>query len=563
MMAFRLILIITIFNLDKDSIIYLSWSFKRFETYRFDFLILLDYIRLIFIRSVLLISISVYIFRVSYMANEKRFFRFHLILSVFVLRMILLVLRPRILRCLLGWDGLGLSSYLLVIHYSNTKAYNSGIVTALTNRLGDGLLLLVIGVQVLEQKWFFYSWSDTSRWKLWLWVFILARFTKRAQVPFSAWLPAAMAAPTPVSSLVHSSTLVTAGVYLIIRFNHVFSDSKTIAYLIAVGLFTTLLARTAALVEVDLKKIVALSTLSQLGVIVSMLGVGLPLIRFWHLVAHAFFKALIFLATGNIIHVAQRGQDLRWIGSYRAQFRFTKSSVILSNFSLIGLPFVSAFFSKEILLEYSLQRFGQRIQVFWFYISVVLTTVYALRFISTFYISHKKNIRLNYLREKDWSLISRIVILIIPGLFTGYYLSNYISELIAPTGQSGTYLLVLLGIAGLFGYSIRLWGAYSLTAKSFYSTLNLTIWGVSLLTSKIGQKITLNFSTIPIANDWGPHASTINKIPSILSSSFSFSLLSKNLGSSFLVVIAWGLVSLIYYLNNKLNTCKRTETRRD
>lgn len=156
-------------------------------------------------------------------------------------------------------------------------------------------------------------------------ILVLGTFTKRAQIPFSAWLPAAIAAPTPVSSLVHSSTLVTAGVYLLIRYNFWFSNNRFYLYLGFAGILTTFLARIAALIETDLKKIVALSTLRQLGFIVSYLGFRVPKLRFVHLIAHAFFKALMFIGTGRIIHSANHGQDLRFIGSSVERFRFTKS----------------------------------------------------------------------------------------------------------------------------------------------------------------------------------------------------------------------------------------------
>ena len=324
--------------------VYLEWKIALGYNYKIRFLILFDLIRIIFISAVSLISLRVLMFRKSYISNESRNSLFHKLLYIFITRMFLLILRPSILSCLLGWDGLGLSSYLLVIFYSNTKAYNSGIITAITNRFGDVLIMLVIRVQVINLNWGIYSSVFQPYTKLWGLLFVLATFTKRAQLPFSAWLPAAIAAPTPVSSLVHSSTLVTAGVYLLIRYDVWFFNFNNMYYLFMVGRLTTLLASFAAFVETDLKKMVALSTLRQLGLIVSFLGVGLTKIRFVHLVAHAFFKALIFIRTGKIIHNSNSGQDLRFIGGFFNTFRNTKRFLLLANFRLIGLPFMSAFF---------------------------------------------------------------------------------------------------------------------------------------------------------------------------------------------------------------------------
>ena len=185
-----------------------------------NFVLIVDQIRTLFIFRVSLIRYSVLNFSKSYIVNDKNFIRFHYLLITFILRIYFLILRPNIVSILLGWDGLGLSSYLLVIYYGRAKAYNSGMITALTNRLGDSLILLSIGYLFIIGNWNLYFYSVKSIDRLLMLMLILAASTKRAQIPFSAWLPAAMAAPTPVSSLVHSSTLVTAGVYLLIRHSY-------------------------------------------------------------------------------------------------------------------------------------------------------------------------------------------------------------------------------------------------------------------------------------------------------------------------------------------------------
>jgi len=210
---------------------------------------------------------------------------------------------------------------------------------------------------------------------------ILAASTKRAQIPFSAWLPAAMAAPTPVSSLVHSSTLVTAGVYLLIRHENLFLNNRFTFYIITIGMLTIILASIRALFETDLKKIVALSTLSQLGVIFLGLGVGRFLISYFHLLTHAFFKALLFLCTGAIIHRRKDYQDLRLTGGRALRLPVVNSFILISSFSLIGLPFMSAFFSKEIILELIiLKNFNFIIYVLMLR-GVILTAIYSSRFI--------------------------------------------------------------------------------------------------------------------------------------------------------------------------------------
>ena len=180
----------------------------------------------------------------------------------------------------------------------------------------------------------------------------LAAVTKRAQYPFSSWLPLAMAAPTPVSALVHSSTLVTAGIYLIIRaFPSVERFGWALAGLLVVGVLTRLLAGLAALVEFDAKKVVAYSTLRQLGLMACALGLGCPQVALFHLLTHALFKALLFLRVGRLIHQCQHAQDLRGWGGLAAQFPGTWAAFSLANVALLGLPFFSGFYSKHLILE--------------------------------------------------------------------------------------------------------------------------------------------------------------------------------------------------------------------
>ena len=182
---------------------------------------------------------------------------------------------------------------------------------------------------------------------------ILAAMTKSAQIPFSAWLPAAMAAPTPVSALVHSSTLVTAGVYLLIRFREVVNNIYAGKLLLLLSGLTIFMAGVGANYEYDLKKIIALSTLSQLGLIMMILSMGYATLAYFHLLAHALFKALLFLCAGAIIHGIGDIQDIRCIGRLVGQMPLTLSCLNVANFALCGLPFLAGFYSKDLILEVS------------------------------------------------------------------------------------------------------------------------------------------------------------------------------------------------------------------
>jgi len=213
----------------NNIIIFFEWELISFNSVRIVISILLDWISLLFIIFVSMISSVVIYYRKSYISSELNLMRFIILVLLFVFSIILLIISPNIIRILLGWDGLGLVSYCLVIYYQNLKSYNAGMLTALSNRIGDVLILIIICWIMNYGRWnyiFYFEFIKNDYSISFVAVIvILAAITKRAQIPFSSWLPAAIAAPTPVSSLVHSSTLVTAGVYLLIRFNLLLVDT--------------------------------------------------------------------------------------------------------------------------------------------------------------------------------------------------------------------------------------------------------------------------------------------------------------------------------------------------
>lgn len=319
------------------------------------------------------------------MAQDKFIIRFIILVLLFVLSMIFLIISPNIIRILLGWDGLGLVSYCLVIYFQNVKSYNAGILTALSNRIGDVLILLVIAWFLNYGSWNFIFYLDLIKIDLeikWIsYLIVLAAITKRAQIPFSAWLPAAIAAPTPVSALVHSSTLVTAGIYLLIRFNSLIVEGYVGYLLLLLSGLTIFMAGLGANFEFDLKKIIALSTLSQLGLIIRILSIGFPILAFFHLLTHALFKALLFICAGVVIHSIKNFQDIRYIGGLINQIPITITYFNVANLALCGFPFIAGFYSKDLILEIvSFSRINI-VSYFLYYFSTGLTVCYSLRLI--------------------------------------------------------------------------------------------------------------------------------------------------------------------------------------
>jgi len=419
------ILIVIRIKIATGHEILLEWKFSMLSSLRMQFLIVLDWMALFFFSTVLIITRGVIFFSLRYIIAEKFFRRFILLVLLFVLRIGLLVFRPNFIRILLGWDGLGVTSYLLVIYFQREKSFNAGIITALTNRLGDVGLLALIGLRVPLRRWsFIYFAGLEEKYGLFLVVImILVAITKRAQIPFSSWLPAAMAAPTPVSSLVHSSTLVTAGVYLIIRLNYLILSVKVLWVLRFLGVVTIFIAGSAALYEIDIKKIIALSTLSQLGLIFFRLGIVLPVIRFFHLITHAYFKAILFICAGSIIHRIKNFQDARLIrkGVFYLPVRF--GIFFVSNLRLCGMPFIAGFFSKDLILEMLIINYSRIIIFIFAMISTGLTVIYTLRLANLVFFGQRISEPAFSLVEIDKSIFLGILILLAPSVRGGLWLS--------------------------------------------------------------------------------------------------------------------------------------------
>lgn len=380
----------------------LEWVFFRSPSSPIDLTLIIDPFGLIFSLTVLFISANVILFATSYIAEDIFLKRFIYLVLLFVISMNFLIFIPNLIALLIGWDGLGLTSFLLVIYYQNPKSLAAGIITALTNRIGDVLILISIAWALNASHWniiFFWHSPYSSILAITL---IVAAITKSAQVPFSAWLPAAIAAPTPVSALVHSSTLVTAGIFLLFRFYPFLSRSPLFhkALLILASL-TTLIAGLRAITECDIKKIIALSTLRQLGVIIISLALGAPVLAFFHLITHALFKALLFVCAGTLIHLHHHSQDLRFIGNLRAQSPSITSALLVANIALCGAPFMAGFYSKDIILEFSLFYPVNFFFLIIFLFATGLTARYTARFLLSVIWSPSCSLPLHPVNDSD------------------------------------------------------------------------------------------------------------------------------------------------------------------
>lgn len=347
----------------------------------FSFILIFDKVRISFSMVVTLISGRVFIFSHKYIEEDPFSGRFIWILLSFVVSINLLIFSGSIFFLLLGWDGLGITSFALIIYYERKESQMAGFQTLIINRIGDVIIVLSIFLFIREGQFSFFSIRDKMFYSSGVIILLCtAALTKRAQVPFRSWLPAAMAAPTPVSALVHSSTLVTAGIFLIIRLRFRLNLNQRICSLLLLcGSVTCLLGGWAATYENDIKKIIALSTLRQLGVIVFRLGINLPSLALFHLYTHALFKALLFLAAGHILIVTFGVQDIRIIGGVGVIMPTTCVIFNISRLCLVGAPFIRAFYSKHMILEKMFINPINLFRVFTIIIATMFTAKYVVR----------------------------------------------------------------------------------------------------------------------------------------------------------------------------------------
>nr|UUJ36791.1 NADH dehydrogenase subunit 5 [Epeorus sp. 01 ZXM-2022a] len=374
-----------VLSLLKEVTIFVEWEVVSLQSTSVVMTFLFDWMSMIFMSFVLLISSLVIYYSEEYMSGDYNINRFILLVLMFVMSMMLLIVSPNLVSILLGWDGLGLVSYCLVIYYQNVKSYNAGMLTALSNRIGDVALLLAIAwmLNFGSFNYIYYLEAMSGTWEMGLVgvLVVLAAMTSSAQIPFSAWLPAAMAAPTPVSALVHSSTLVTAGVYLLIRFSPLIEGSGASSFLLLISGLTMFMAGLGANFEFDLKKIIALSTLSQLGLMMSILSLGFYKLAYFHLLTHALFKALLFMCAGAVIHNMKDSQDIRNMGGLVSEMPATSACLNVANLALCGMPFLAGFYSKDLILEVASLSYLNGVAFFLFFFSTGLTMCYSLRLV--------------------------------------------------------------------------------------------------------------------------------------------------------------------------------------
>nr|YP_010323259.1 NADH dehydrogenase subunit 5 [Tenerodus fallax]UKP88394.1 NADH dehydrogenase subunit 5 [Tenerodus fallax] len=377
------------------------------------------------------ISGLVHIYSTSYMKEDPHLPRFMSYLSLFTFFMLVLVTSNNYVQLFIGWEGVGLCSYLLInFWFTRIQANKAAIKAMLVNRVGDiGLILAIILIWkefgVFDYCSLFSSLDSChSSHSSLSWICILltiGAIGKSAQLGLHTWLPDAMEGPTPVSALIHAATMVTAGVFLLVRSAPLFDYSPTATILVGlVGSLTAFFAATVGLVQSDIKKVIAYSTCSQLGYMIMACGLANPEGGLYHLLTHAFFKALLFLGAGSIIHALLDEQDLRKMGGLVRNLPLTYILMLIGSLSLAGFPYLSGFYSKDLILELTYNNYCL-ISIYWLAsITAFLTAFYSLRLVYLSFISGPNRLPKVEPAEDNWELLGPLLVLAVGGILVGY-----------------------------------------------------------------------------------------------------------------------------------------------
>nr|BDG62553.1 NADH dehydrogenase subunit 5 [Amphiophiura penichra] len=409
-------------------IINLNWFYSSLQSFNLSLIIDLPFI--IFSTVGLYVTWSIIEFTEYYMNNDPNKNSFISTLILFLLFMLILVSSNNLFMLFIGWEGVGIMSFILISWwFTRADANSSALQAIIYNRIGDSGMVLFMAITILNYNtWnlnnIYFLNTNSTPINIAILGVILAAAGKSAQFSFHPWLPAAMEGPTPVSALLHSSTMVVAGVFLLFRCSPILNNLSWATSLISIlGATTALFAASAALTQYDIKKIVAYSTTSQLGLMVVAIGINAPNLALFHICTHAFFKALLFLCSGSIIHSLNNEQDIRKMGNSGNSLPLTTSCIIIGSLALCGLPFLAGYYSKDTILETSQSNICNSTSIVISMIATLMTAIYSLRLI--YYIS-SPNINtnpINPLSEENLNLSNPIIRLTAGALIAGWLIS--------------------------------------------------------------------------------------------------------------------------------------------
>lgn len=472
-------------NNSKQPIEIELFEWMALANFNVTFGFLLDQLSLLWLLFVTGIGTLIHWYSTNYMKNDENYAKFFAYLNLFIFFMIVLVTGSNLLITFIGWEGVGLCSYLLIGFWHKNQSYNDAAKKAfIMNRIGDlgflvGVFILAFLFQSLDYMTIKEALIQGTNHQINMWIgwaalaLFIGAVGKSAQIPLYTWLPDAMAGPTPVSALIHAATMVTAGIFLITRLNFVFDLAPHIQNIIAiVGAVTSLFAASIGLVQTDIKKVLAYSTVSQLGLMFMAVGFGAYEIAVFHVVTHAFFKACLFLGSGSVIHAMGGEQDMRNMGGLKKFMPATYATFLLATIAISGFPPFSGFFSKDEIL---LTAFSHNPVLYVIgSLASIMTAFYMFRLL---YLTFFKNFRgtqeqKNHLHESPAAITVPLWILGILSVVGGVislpgnsWLNSYLEPIIVNSANAhphvlGTTEYILMAIA-VIGACIGLFIAYS------------------------------------------------------------------------------------------------------